>query len=123
MKIVITIENFNPNKGYLEYYLARELTELGHKVYMFTFGWSKNILRTRLKEDYEVISLPQIAVVNGYHIPGFSGLKNIIKRLKIGVNFNDSTNERFDCETGTKLNAATSKSVADRFPVENIEIK
>jgi len=82
MRIIITIENFDPNKGYLEYYLARELTELGHKVYLFTFGWSKNILRTKLKEGYEVISLPQIAVVNGYHIPGFSGVTYIIKFIK-----------------------------------------
>jgi hypothetical protein len=36
MKIVNTIDNFDPNKGYLEYYLARELTKLGNKVYVLS---------------------------------------------------------------------------------------
>lgn len=79
---MITVEKFDPNKGYFEYYLARELTKQGHKVYIFTFGWSKIFLRTMLKEGFEVISVPHSAVVNGYHIPSFSGVVHIIKFLK-----------------------------------------
>ena len=82
MKIVITVEQFDPNKGYLEYYLARELTKLGHKVYVFTFGWSKSVLRTMLKEGFEVISVPHIAVVNKYHMPSLSDVAYITKFVK-----------------------------------------
>jgi len=82
MKIVITVEQFDPNKGYLEYYLATELTKLGHKVCVFTFGWSKTVLRTTLKEGFEVVSVPHIAVVNSYHMPSLSGVAYITKFVK-----------------------------------------
>lgn len=83
MKIVITVEHFDPNKGYLEYYLARELTKLGHKVCIFTFGWSKSVLRTMLKEGFEVVSVPHIAIVNSYHMPSLSGVAYITKFVKV----------------------------------------
>lgn len=83
MKIVITVEKFDPNKGYLEYYLTRELTKLGHKVCIFTFGWSKSLLRTTLKEGFEVVNIPHVAVVNNYHIPSLSGVAYIIKFVKM----------------------------------------
>ena len=82
MKIVITVEQLDPSKGYLEYYLARELTKLGHKVYVFTFGWSKTLLRTMLKEGFEVVSVPHVAVANNYHIPSLSGVAYITKFVK-----------------------------------------
>ena len=82
MKIVITVEEFDPNKGYLEYYLARELTKLGHRVCVFTFGWSKSVLRTMLKEGFEVVSVPHIAVVNSYHMPSLSGVAYITNFVK-----------------------------------------
>jgi len=82
MKIVITVEQFDPNKGYLEYYLARELTKLGHKVCVFTFGWSKSVLRKMLEEGFEVVSVPHVAVVNSYHMPSFSGVAYITNFVK-----------------------------------------
>ena len=82
MKIVITVEQLDPNKGYLEYYLAKELTKLGHKVYVFTFGWSKTALRIMLKEGFEVISLSHVAVANNYHMPTPSGVACVVKFVK-----------------------------------------
>jgi glycosyltransferase involved in cell wall biosynthesis len=82
MKIVITVEEFDPSKGYLEYYLARELTKLGHRVYVFTFGWSKTLLRKMLDEGFEVISIPHIALVNNYHIPSLSGIRYVTSFIK-----------------------------------------
>lgn len=82
MKIVITVEQLDPNKGYLEYYLAKELTKLGHNVCVFTFGWSKSVLRAMLKEGFEVISVPHIAVVNKYHMPTPSGAAYVVKFVK-----------------------------------------
>ncbi|MHA1409167.1 MAG: glycosyltransferase family 4 protein [Candidatus Odinarchaeia archaeon] len=83
MNIVITVENFDPNKGYLEYYLARELSELGHKVYVFTFNRKKNISVKTLKEGVQVIRIPYYAVVNGYHIPEFFNLVTLIRHFPL----------------------------------------
>jgi len=83
MKIVIVVEEFDPNKGYLESYLARELTKLGHKAYIFTFGWSKGLLRTMLKEGFEVINIPHFAKINGYHVPNFNGVAHIFKFIAV----------------------------------------
>jgi len=83
MRIVITVEEFDPSRGYLEYYLAKELAKLGHKVFVFTFGWSENVLRIMLKEGFEVVSVPHVAVVNNYHVPSLSGVAYIIKFIKV----------------------------------------
>jgi len=82
MKIVIAVEEFDPDKGYLEYYLAKELTKLGHKVWVLTFGWGKHILRTRFVEGFEVIRIPPIATWNGLHIPCFNAIIYIVKFIK-----------------------------------------
>lgn len=82
MKVVIAVEEFDPNKGYLEYYLARELTKMGHRVYIFTFGWEKGISRTMFEEGFEVINLPHVAVVHSYHVPSLSGVAYITRFIK-----------------------------------------
>jgi glycosyltransferase involved in cell wall biosynthesis len=82
MKIVITVEQFNPRKGYSEYYLARELTKIGHKVYVITFSWSKSFSRIRLGEGFEVISIPNIGRINGFHILSPIGIINLLKFIK-----------------------------------------
>jgi len=79
MKIVIFVEQFNPDKGYLEYYLARELTKLGHKIYVFTFGKNGAISRIRMREGFEVINLPYLTSLNGDYIPTLSGIAYIIQ--------------------------------------------
>jgi len=63
--------------------LAKELTKLGHKIYVLTFGWSKHVLRTMLKEGFEVVSLPHVAVANGLHVPSFSGVTRLVKFIKM----------------------------------------
>jgi len=62
--------------------LAKELAKLGHKVYVLTFNWSKRVLRTMLKEGFEVVSLPHIAVANGLHMPSFGGVVHLVKFIK-----------------------------------------
>jgi glycosyltransferase involved in cell wall biosynthesis len=83
MKIAIVVEEFDPNKRYLEYYLARELTKLGHRVYIFTFGWSKGPSRTMLKEGFEVVNVPHFAEIGDYHVPNFRGVAIIFKFIKV----------------------------------------
>ena len=83
MKIVIVVEEFEVSKRYLEYFLARELTKLGHIVYIFTFGWSKKPSRTMLKEGFEVINVPNLAEIGGYHVPSLSGVAYIFKFIRI----------------------------------------
>jgi glycosyltransferase involved in cell wall biosynthesis len=82
MKIVNTIDDFDPNKGYLEYYLARELTKLGSKVYVFTCGCSKKTTRIMLEEGFEVIIIPQIAFFKGFSVPSITGVINIVRFIK-----------------------------------------
>ncbi|MEM1510619.1 MAG: glycosyltransferase family 4 protein [Nitrososphaerota archaeon] len=82
MRIVITVEQFDPDKGYTEYYLARELTELGHKVYIFTYGWNKPLSPIMFKEGFQIISIPHIGIVNGYHIPSPRAVAYIIEFIK-----------------------------------------
>jgi glycosyltransferase involved in cell wall biosynthesis len=82
MKVVITTDEFDPNKGYLEYYLARELTRMGHKVYIFTFGWSKRLSRTMLREGFEVVNVPYCATIYGYYVPSFSGVAHILEFIQ-----------------------------------------
>jgi len=84
MKIIITVENFNPNSGYLESYLAEELSKLGHKVYIFTFGCGKKVSREMLRKGFEVIRIPYIATIaDSFHIPRFNGIGYVIKFIKI----------------------------------------
>ncbi|MEM3964502.1 MAG: glycosyltransferase family 4 protein [Thermofilaceae archaeon] len=84
MKIVIVVEEFDPAKGYLEYYLARELARLGHKVYLFTFSEGSRIVREAFREEkFEVIKIPYINVIDSYHIPCLKGVAYIIKFIKM----------------------------------------
>jgi len=83
MKIVITVEIFDPDKAYLEYYLAKELTNLGHNVVVFSFGLHKHISKTRLNEGFEVINVPYSVLVHCYHLPNLNGLTYLFNFLKV----------------------------------------
>jgi len=84
MKIIITVENFDPESGYQESYLAKELPKLGHKVYVFTYGSNKKVLREKYKNDFEIIYIPYITIIaDVFHIPKFNGIAYIIKFMKI----------------------------------------
>ncbi len=82
MNIVITVEHFDPNKGYLEYYLATELAELGHKVSIFTFRQNHETIQRKFKDGFHVIRLSHIAELNSIHIPSLKELIFIIKFIK-----------------------------------------
>ena len=82
MKIVITTEEFAPSMGYLEFYLAKELTKLGQKVFIFTFGRNSRVTRTNCGEGFEVIRLPHFASINGVHAPKPSGIDYVLKFIK-----------------------------------------
>ena len=82
MKIVIAVEEFDPDKGYLEYHLAEELTKLGHKVYVFTFGRGKREARPIVYGGFKIFRLPHFASLNGYHMPSLSGVTHILRFLK-----------------------------------------
>lgn len=83
MKIVIAVERFDSKATYLEYYLARELTILGHEVVIFTFGLHKGLLRTMFKEGFEVVNLPYFTLVHCYHLPSLSGVTYLFNFLKV----------------------------------------
>ena len=80
MKIFIVVETLDP--GYLEYCLAKEISKLGHKVLVFTFGTSEGIGRAASNDGFEVVDLPYTAVISGYHIPGLRGFKRIAELIK-----------------------------------------
>lgn len=82
MKVVITVEEFDPSKGYLEYYLARELTKRGHKVFVFTFGSRKRILREKLDEGFEVIRMPRVITAIGMNLPGIREIVYVLRFIK-----------------------------------------
>ncbi len=81
MKVVIAVEEFDPAKGYLEYYLAKELATLGDDVYVLTFGLSTGPNTTTM-EGFSVVNIPHSAVIHGYHVPSFRGLAYILKFIK-----------------------------------------
>jgi len=81
MKIAITVENFDENKGYLEYYLAKELVKLGNNVLIITFNRGKEVVERTL-EGFKVIYLPYILKVGPFHIPTLKALKYLVKVIK-----------------------------------------
>jgi glycosyltransferase involved in cell wall biosynthesis len=83
MKIVLVTEEFDPAKGYLEYYLAKELVTLGNEVYILTFGSSRGQFKVIEKEGFKVITIPYFVTVLGYHFPNLRGFAYVIKFMKV----------------------------------------
>lgn len=82
MRIFIVVEEFDPEKSYLEYYLAKELVVAGNNVTVFTFSSSNTISKNSFKEGFDVIILPSLIMIQKYHIPTLNGLKYILKFAK-----------------------------------------
>ena len=78
---MIAVENFDPNKGYLEYYLARELAKLSHEVQIFTFGKDSKPSES-IEEDFKIINLTYSMMMNGYHVPTFRGIAYIMDHIR-----------------------------------------
>ena len=81
MKITITVENFNPNKGYFEYYLAKELTRHRHGITVLTFSKNKNIVQKKI-DGFRIIYLPYVKKIYGYHFYSLSTIIFIYNFLK-----------------------------------------
>jgi glycosyltransferase involved in cell wall biosynthesis len=82
-KIVLTVEEFDPEKCYLEHYLAKELVKLGHIAYVFTFGMRKETSTSTCKDGYITVAVPHSAIVEGYHIPSLKGITHILEFIKL----------------------------------------
>jgi glycosyltransferase involved in cell wall biosynthesis len=82
MKIVIVVEEFDAAKGYLEYHLAKKLTELGHDIHVFSFGRSYNELKVITSEGFHLIRLPHAVLINGYKLPNPFSLTYILNFLR-----------------------------------------
>lgn len=69
MKVIITVNDFHPDRWYLEHYLARELARLGHEVHIFTFKSSKIDSDNNADLGFTVHRLPSIATIKPFHLP------------------------------------------------------
>jgi glycosyltransferase involved in cell wall biosynthesis len=83
MKIMLVVEQFDSSMGYLEYYLARELVKLNHKVYILTFNKKKECSRGISREGFEVIRIPYILSIYSYHLPTLRGVKHLLNLLRV----------------------------------------
>ena len=81
MKLVIIVEEFDIDKEYLEYHLAKELTREGHTIYIFTFG-SDNRIESSNSKNFQVIRLAALLSLYGYHFPSPKSLRYINEFLE-----------------------------------------
>jgi len=81
MRVSILSESFDPNKGYLEYYLARELTRLKSDVKIFTFQRRRDILECQV-DGFRVIRIPPFLDFHGYNLFTLRKASRMIKILK-----------------------------------------
>ncbi|MFW9816861.1 MAG: glycosyltransferase family 4 protein [Candidatus Thorarchaeota archaeon] len=81
MKILIFVESFMPNKGYMEYYLAKELSKIGHSVNIITFGHAKESI-TSTEENIGITKIPHYFEYYSYHLPTLLGLMKVSQIIK-----------------------------------------
>jgi glycosyltransferase involved in cell wall biosynthesis len=81
VKAAILVESFEPNRGYIEYYLARELTKLGSEVKIFTFQNKKEITESEI-EGFSVVSIPSLLSIHRYSFFSVRNAYDIIKIIK-----------------------------------------
>lgn len=78
MRVVITVDEFHPHRWYLEHYLARELTRLGHEAHIFTFKSGNDIRNGSIDFSFTVHRLPAIAAFKPYHLPSPRATAHIV---------------------------------------------
>ena len=81
MNIVISVEEFDPSKGYLEYYLAREMARLGHKLSVLSFRTGHSSVQ-RLDEGFQLVTVPNMTSLRGYHFPSVSAIAFLARFLE-----------------------------------------
>jgi glycosyltransferase involved in cell wall biosynthesis len=79
MNILMVVESFTPSKGYLEFYLSRELIKKGNKVVVVSYAPNRKVV-TINKNFFKLILLTSLFDIHSYHFPG---IKTIMYLLKI----------------------------------------
>lgn len=85
MRIVITVEEFHPNRWYLEHYLARELSRLGHEAHVFTFRSNNDNRDDFIDLGFKVHRLPHATTIRSYHLPSpraITYIVDFVQRMK-----------------------------------------
>ncbi len=88
MKIAIVCGHFIPSMGYIEVYLAKEYTRLGHTVNVFTTAKVPSYVRSIIKEEYSegVEKHPELGyAITRLHTKYEAGQMVIAKGLKKAV--------------------------------------
>jgi len=78
MKLAICVDDFNPRKGYVEFYLAAELSRIGVDVCVFCFGESSNISIDDASMGFRIVRIPYSLVLNGYHFPALGSIRRVL---------------------------------------------
>jgi len=73
---------FDSSKGYLEYYLATELTKLDCDVYVVDLKKASQFDIERHNEGFHTIRIPCYIILGGYRIPTLKGVANIIRFVR-----------------------------------------
>jgi len=81
MDIVISVESFDPEKGYLEYYLAKELARLNHNVTIFSFKRGRKLSESML-DNFHVVYIPSLTNIHSYSFFGLRERSVLIKIIK-----------------------------------------
>lgn len=81
MRIVIPAQSFDQNRGYLEYYLARELAKLNNDVTIFTFHRKKGISEDEV-DGFRVTGIPSLFRIHSYDLLGARNAYNVFKIIK-----------------------------------------
>jgi len=81
VRVAILAESFNPNKGYPEYYLARELARLNNDVKIFTFQRRTEISRSKV-DGFRVVRIPSLLDIHSYHLFSVRNASSIIEITK-----------------------------------------
>ena len=79
MKIAIIVENYNPSRGYAEYYLSNEYAMLDHNVYVYCFGKSTQI--KQINRHVQLFILRSRYSINGYSIPSIGDCNRLFRHL------------------------------------------
>ena len=81
MRVAILAESFDPDKGYLEYYLARELTKLNNDVTIFAFHRRKQVSESEV-DGFRVVRVPSLLSIHSYGLFTFRNAYKIIRTVK-----------------------------------------
>lgn len=82
MRIIITVEDFDSDKGYLEYYLAKELARRDNEIIVVSYSSKKSFYRKRLEKNFEVVCIPYVIRINGIHFLSIRSVSYVINLIR-----------------------------------------